>query len=241
MRITTAVVIATATLALSACSTTRGPGEDGYRLPGSGPTSNEEFEKMKGHLEQNAKSSTVKAVAEGAVASTVRPSVITVGNVGSLREVSAEDIPEFYRKSYVVSAEKWHPGVAPAMTEADLIKELAGYTGITTWNIPGFVSRRTTAAVRKADVALVDFPGKFSASFWGTTGDLVAARSNEDGLFFVTSVLCKESASDYSKCADQFVRGNFDGNTGVELERDLSQKSDGSRIDVTTYKAIPKI
>lgn len=241
MRITTAVVIATATLALSACSTTRGPGEDGFRLPGSGPASNEQLEKMKAHLEQNARSSSAKAVAEGAVASNVRPSVITVGNVGSLREVSAKDIPEFYKKSYLVSAEKWHPGVAPVMTEADFIKNLAGYTAITTWNIPGFLARRTTAAVLKTDVSLIDFPGKMSATMWGSTGDLVAARSNEDGMFFISSVLCKESAADYKACSNQFVRGNFDGNTGVELEQDLSQKSDGSRIDVTTYKAIPKI
>ena len=241
MRITSAVVIVAASLVLSACSTTKGPGEDGFRLPGGGPASNEQFEKMKAHLEQNARSSSAKATVEGVVAGEVRPGAITIGNVGSLREVSADQIPEFYRKSYVASAEKWHPGIAPVMTEAEFIDKLAGYTAITTWNIPGFVARRTTAAVLKADVPLIDFPGKMSATMWGSTGDLVAARSNEDGLFIVSSVLCKESSSDYSRCAEQFVRGNFDANTGFEIERDMSQKSDGSRIDVTSYKAIPKI
>ncbi|MYN45992.1 hypothetical protein GTP23_13130 [Pseudoduganella sp. FT93W] len=241
MRITTAVVIATAALALSACSTTRGPGEDGYRLPGAGPASNEEFEKMKGHLEQNARSSTAKATAEKAVASDVKPGVITIGHVGSLREVDPAAMSDFYKKSYLASAEKWHLGAAPAMSESEFTSSIAGYTGITTWNIPGFIARRTTAVVLKTDVPLIDFPGKFSASFWGTTGDLVAARSNPDGLFFVTSVLCKESATDYKACSEQFTRGNFDANTGVELENDLSQKVDGNRIDVTTFKAVPKI
>ncbi len=87
----------------------------------------------------------------------------------------------------------------------------------------------------------IDFPTQKAASFWGTTGDLVVVRSNEDGIFFVSKVLCKKSSDDYSKCAAQFALGQFDANTGEELDKDMSPKVGGARIDVTTFKIIPKI
>jgi len=127
------------------------------------------------------------------------------------------------------------------MTEEEFIKGVAGYAAVVTWSIPSVISRSTTAAIRVEDVSRIDFPGPRAANFLGSTGDLVAARSNVDGVFFVTDILCKESSADYKTCAAQYALGSFDQTTGAELEKDMRPKSDGNRIDVTTYKAIPKI
>lgn len=241
MRITSALVIVGVSLAVSACSTTKGPGRDGIPLFSSAPKTDAEVGKLRAQLEQNAKSSGAKAAAEGAVAGAARPGVIVVGSVGSFRELAAEIRSEYYQKSYMVASERWHPGTKPSLSEQEFSDVVAGYTSLTTWNIPGLVARRTISAVLPGDVQKIDFPSKFTAHMFGTTGDLVAARSNDDGAFFVSTVLCKESSPDYSKCAALYERGNYDANTGVEINTDMTQKSDGARIDVTTYKALPKI
>lgn len=127
------------------------------------------------------------------------------------------------------------------MTEAEFVSGVAGYTAVVTWSIPSVISRSITAAIREAEVGRIDFPGPRAANFLGSTGDLVAARSNADGVFFVTDILCKESSADYKICSVAYVTGSFDQNTGAELEKDMKPKNDGNRINVTTYKAIPKI
>jgi hypothetical protein len=126
------------------------------------------------------------------------------------------------------------------MSEADFTNQIAGYTGIVMWSIPGVIAGRRTAAVREIDVPKIDFPGVRMANFFGSTGDLVVASTNDDGAILIDQVLCKESASDYSKCSDQFTRGVFDKNTGAELGTGMTEKHGGARIDATTFQTISK-
>jgi len=126
------------------------------------------------------------------------------------------------------------------MSEADFTSQIAGYTGIVLWSVPGVISGRRTAAVREVDVNKIDFPGPRMANFFGSTGDLVVASTNDDGAILVDQVLCKESAEDYSKCADQFTRGVFDKNSGVELGSGMAEKSGGAHIDAVTFRTIFK-
>jgi hypothetical protein len=198
------------------------------------------MQKIKDQLTQNAKSSTAKAGVQQALDSSIRPGILVIGNVGSLRKLDGDVRNKFYEQSYKATAEKWHPGQAPVMSEAEFTSQVAGYTGIVLWSVPGVISGRRTAAVREADVPRIDFPGPRMANFFGSTGDLVVASTNDDGAIWVDQVLCKDAASDYSKCADQFVRGVFDKNTGAELGSGMEPKSGGAHIDVSTFHAIFK-
>lgn len=244
MSINNAIAITVVALSISACSTNSSksdPGHDGTRLFGGGTVSAADVDKMKSQLEQNARSTTVKTAAERAIAGDAKPGMVVIGKVGSFRKLDASIRSEFYKKSYLRTATQWHPNVPAVMSEAEFVDFIAGYTAVVTWSIPSVISRSITAAIRETDVSRIDFPGPRAANFLGSTGDLVAARSNADGIFFVTDILCKEPTADYQSCAAAYVTGSFDQNTGVELEKDLSQKVGGNRIDVTTFKAIPKI
>lgn len=237
------VLAVVVSLSMTACSTTKSntnPGSDGTVIYGGGATSTVDMQKIKEQLAQNAKSSVVKSGAQQALAGEVRPGILVIGNVGSLRKLDGDVRNKFYQQSYVATADKWHPGKAPAMPEDEFVSDVAGYTGIVLWSVPGVISGRRTAAVREIDASKIDFPGPRMANFFGSTGDLVVASTNSDGAIFVDHVLCKNVAPDYSKCSDQFVRGVFDKNTGAELGSGMEPKSGGAQIDATTFRAIFK-
>jgi hypothetical protein len=226
---------------MTACSTFKSnQGTDGVRLYGGGPTSPSDMQKIRDQITQNAKSSTAKVGLEQAINGDVRPGILVIGNVGSLRKLEGDTRSQFYKQSYTATAEKWHPGQPASLSEADFKSQIAGYTGIVMWSIPGVIAGRRTAAVREVDVPKIDFPGMRMANFLGSTGDLVVASTNDDGAILVDQVLCKESAPDYSKCSGQFVRGVFDKNSGAELGSGMAPKSGGAHIDVTTFHAIYK-
>jgi hypothetical protein len=244
VRITKFIFVVAVSSGLAACATKSEPGnsgQDGFHLYGGGPVSNTDLQKMKDQLVKNAKSSTAKAGVREALDNEPLPGTVVIGNVGSLRRVDANALLDMYTKAYVVGAEKWHPGKPPVMAEADFTSRVAGYTSVVLWSVPGVVASRRTVTVLEADVDGIDFPGQRAASFWGTTGDLVVARQNDDGMFFVSHVLCKKSASEYGNCEQQFARGLFDKNSGEELGNDRAPKNGGARIDVMTYKVIPKV
>lgn len=241
MRIASVIAVVTVSLGLSACSAIKSnQGTDGVRLYGGGPTSSSDMQKIKDQLTQNAKSTSAKAGAEQALQGDARPGILVIGNVGSLRKLEGDNRAKFYKESYSATAAKWHPNQPATMSEAEFTNQIAGYTGIVLWSVPGVIAGRRTAAIREVDVPKIDFPGVRMANFFGSTGDLVVASTNDDGAILVDQVLCKESAADYSKCSDRFTRGVFDKNTGAELGTGMAEKSGGAHIDVTTFHAIFK-
>jgi hypothetical protein len=198
------------------------------------------MQKIKEQLTQNAKSSGVKAAAQQAITGETRPGILVIGNVGSLRKLEGDNRTKFFKESYSATAAKWHPGQPASLSEAEFTSQVAGYTSIVLWSVPGVIAGRRTAAVREIDVPKIDFAGVRMASYFGSTGDLVAASTNDDGAILVDQVLCKESAEAYSKCSDQFTRGVFDKNTGAELGTGMAEKSGGARIDAVTFRTIFK-
>lgn len=244
MRINKYIVVIAVSSTLAACATKPSPdnpGSDGFHVWGGGRVSSSDAQKIKDQLAQNAKSSTVKGAAKEALDIEPVPGTVVIGNVGSLRALDVAARAEIYRTAYVVGAQKWHPGTPTVMSETDFTNTVAGYTGLVLWSVPGVVASRRTVAVLQADIAAIDFPGQRTANYFGVTGDLVVARQNADGVFFVSRILCKKSAPEYSQCEGQFARGLFDQNTGEELGNDRAPKTGGARIDVTTYKVIPKV
>jgi hypothetical protein len=73
----------------------------------------------------------------------------------------------------------------------------------------------------------------------GASGDLVAARTDRDGLLWIDRVLCKADRA-YPTCAEKYAIGVFDQNTGRELERDFKPKADGEWVDVSSYVRLSK-
>src|SRR5471032_2985684 len=122
-------------------------GTDGVRLLGGGPTSPSDMQKIKQQLTQNAESSATKSVAEQALTGETRPGILIIGNVGSLRKLEGDNRAKFYQQSYTATAEKWHPAQPASMSEEDFKNQIAGYTAIVMWSIPGLISGRRTAAV----------------------------------------------------------------------------------------------
>jgi hypothetical protein len=69
----------------------------------------------------------------------------------------------------------------------------------------------------------------------GTTGDLVAAKLDVDGLLWLDRILCKDDSA-YHACAGDYERGIFDENTGRELDRDRTLKPNGRAVSIDTYR-----
>jgi len=198
------------------------------------------MQKIKEQLTQNAESSATKSVAEQALTGETRPGILIIGNVGSLRKLEGDNRTKFYKESYSATAEKWHPAQPAVMSEAEFTHQIGGYTAIVMWSIPGLIAGRRMAAVREIDQSKIDFPSITTASVFGSTGDLVVASTNDDGVILVDRLLCKDAAADYSKCAEKYVRGEFDKNTGGEIGSRMVEKSGGARIDVNTFQKISK-
>lgn len=219
-------------IALSGCAVTA----DGLKMVQT-PPSADQTAKVKDQLQQNAETvTTAHAPNKTMSVRAAKPGIIWVGTTGPLRTLTGSELDKVYA-GYVKSAEKWHPGVEPIMDAASFKETTAGYTSIEIWSIPGLLNRRKLAIVTKDVAAQTDFASTAGSFLVGTTGDMVSARSNDDGMVYVERDLCREDAN-YRECASKYVRGAFDANTGQELENDLKPKPGGTKIDITTYERL---
>jgi hypothetical protein len=110
------------------------------------------------------------------------PGFFVVGTTGPLRPAEAEDRGAFYA-AYLQAAERWHPNVPPALSEADFQQKFAGWASIQIAGIPGIGSIRMRVLV-PADLAReTRFASAAGSLLIGTTGDLVAAKLDDDGLY----------------------------------------------------------
>lgn len=219
---------------VTGCAVTR----EGVRVGAGAPPSQSEVDKIRSQVQQNAQSAAAKKVVAGALASEMKAGVIVVGEAGPLRKLDEAARRESY-KSYVATAGQWHPGQAPVLSEADFVTQIAGWSTMQTFSIPGVMKLTQPALVRADDIIAIGFASTAASFLIGTTGDLVGAQSNADGMLIIDKILCKDSAPDYRACAREFAKGRFDINGGQELDRDMKPKSGGVRIDPSSYKVIP--
>ena len=162
-----------------------------------------------------------------------RPGLLLVGTTGPFRAVDPKDRDGLYAQ-YLKAAEVWHPGRPALMTQARLTERLAGWASVQTWGIPGVMSMRGRVLVTSDAVKDTQFASAGGSFMFGTTGDLIGARSDEDGIVWLERVLCKNTAG-YRSCAKQYRSGFFDANTGQELDKNRKPKLGGARIDPTSY------
>jgi hypothetical protein len=123
------------------------------------------------------------------------------------------------------------------MDAATFQDRLAGWASIQTFGIPGIGGIRLRMLVPANVVHEAQFASVAGSFLFGTTGDLVVARSDHDGLLWLERVLCHDDSS-YHACAKSYQAGVFDENTGQALGRDRKPKSNGGTVSVTTYMKI---
>ena len=154
--------------------------------------------------------------------------ILIIGTTGPLRKPGEKQREELYN-AYVKSAARRLPGAPPALSAAAFDEKLAGWASIQTSGVP-LMSWSPTVLVSSA--ALLQDTGFASAA-----GDLVAARTDPDGLVWVDRVLCR-SGEGFKDCAKKYQTGIFDESSGRELARDRKPKVDGALVDVTSYVSL---
>ncbi|WP_158904813.1 hypothetical protein [Burkholderia sp. L27(2015)] len=176
-------------------------------------------------IQQNSQSSAAVSPTTGASTSQpIQIGVILIGNVGPMHELDEYDRQQMYAR-YAKYATSWHPGKPIQLTEDNFVKQIAGWTTVT------FISGGTN--YRKVVLVPVGVADKVN---FASPGDLVVARSNEDGNVLLEKVLCSEQDAAYHQCASQFASAWFDIVSGRELDRDFKPSSHGALIDLATYK-----
>jgi hypothetical protein len=209
--------------------------KDGVGFAQRAPSSNQIAETRE-QLQSNA-AATAPAADGGAPADHAAPGILIIGTTGPFRAVSDREREEFYR-SYVAFAAQWHPGTPPRLDAAAFQAKLAGWASIETSGVPGIMSWRSRVLVPASAVHDTQFASAAGSFMFGTTGDLVAARGDDDGLVWLERVLCRDGAG-YRDCAKDYRAGVFDENSGLELDRHRRPKVGGAAVDVSSYLKLP--
>lgn len=216
---------------LAGCAASR----DGVRL-GTGP-SDSDIARVRNQITENAQKSAAKKVAADVLTPETKPGIIVIGETGVLHELDPAKRQRNY-KEFTDIAAKWHPGQPAYWSENEYAARIGGWTTLEIYSIPGIIALKLPVAAPKANMAQIDFASVAGAWLMNSTKDLVASRSTEDGISVIERVLCVSSSDDYKKCADQYIRGQFDAISGIELDRSAKIKVNGARIDTTTFKKI---
>jgi hypothetical protein len=179
----------------------------------------------------------------------VQSGVLIVGTTGPLRTLNDIERDDLYRR-YVSAASESNPGEAspnpasppgepPLLTAAEFKEKIAGWASIQTFSVPLVMNLRYRVLVPPTVAQETHFASAAASFVFGASGDLVAARSDRDGLLWIDRVLCKADRS-YEACAQKYAIGVFDENTGRELGRDYKPKPEGEWVDISSYLRLSK-
>lgn len=215
-----------AALALAACSTTY----DGVRVGVGTGHSDDYLAKQRQEAAGRVPAEIVRQASSWAGSS--RADVIVVGEAAALSPMAPDQRQVFYQE-YAKAATRHVPGRHLALDEQRFVAEIGGWSTIETFGAAGLLRFEQQAAVRAADIGNIRFASVLG-NLLGVTGDLVAARSNSDGLLVIERVLCRKGDPDRSACAQRYAKGQFDGH-GAELNSDLNVRPGGRRIDPVDY------
>lgn len=166
------------------------------------------------------------------------PGLLIVGTTGPLRTLDEKQRDESY-PAYVTYESQARPGEPPSLSPAEFQEKLAGWASIQTFGIPLVGSLRHRVLVPASAAHDARFASAAGSFLFGATGDLVAARSDRDGLLWIDRVLCKADRT-FESCAQKYQPGVFDEDTGRELGRDRKPKANGEWVDVSTYVRLSK-
>jgi hypothetical protein len=178
----------------------------------------------------------------------VQGGILIVGTTGPLRTLNDAERDESYR-GYVTVASQLHPGdaspgdaspgAAHVLTAAEFKEKIAGWASVQISSVPLVMNLRYRALVPLSVTQNTQFASAAASFVFGAGGDLVAARSDREGLLWIDRVLCKADRS-YEACTQKYALGVFDENTGRELGRDYRPKPDGEWVDSSSYVRLSK-
>jgi hypothetical protein len=181
---------------------------------------------LRTQLQENAASADAKETSP-------QPGLIVIGTTGPFRSIEDKDRPGFYA-AYVKVSGQWHPGEPPSMDADTFQGMLAGWASIQVSGIPGIMSVRLRMLVPTSVLHETQFSSAAGSFLFGTTGDLVVARTDHDSLLWLERVLCRDDRT-YHDCAKSYQLGVYDENTGRALDRDRKPKVNGGAVNLTTY------
>jgi len=164
--------------------------------------------------------------------------LIAIGQTAPYRPIDGEEEANHLYGMYLEYFDNWHLSRDPVMSYEQFKESVAGWTKIQIFSNLGFSYYRS-AFVPRTIVGEIGYPSVGGKIFASDDGDLVAAYTNEDGVCFVKTILCKESSADFSECRDKYQIGVFDASTGEKLDGKLQVKTGAPRIDPNTLLRIP--
>ena len=91
--------------------------------------------------------------------------------------------------------------------------------------------------IDKSELGEIKYPNSVEVALVQASGDLVAAKSNEDGVFFIEKYLCGRE-NNYKECKGNYSRGLFDAQSGRQLDYKFNLKENGENINTQTYEVI---
>lgn len=208
--------------------------KDGISVARRPPDANK-VAQVRDQLQQNAdiSASTTSGVDEPS-ANKRQLGILVIGTTGPLRSMEDKDRDGFYA-AYLKAAERWHPGLPAALSETQFQQKLVGWASVQISGIPGIVSTRMRVLVPANLAHDTRFASAAGSFLVGTTGDLVAAKGDVDGLLWLDRVLCQDDST-YHACARDYEKGIFDENTGQELDRDRKPKANGRAVNIASYR-----
>ena len=116
-------------------------------------------------------------------------------------------------------------------------KSVNGWTMLQTYNTPLIGALYSSIFIPSEASEDISYASTAEAFLVQGTGDLVAAISNSDGLFFLKKLLCSNKRT-YRECKKSFRRGIYDGESGKELDSKFSEKENGNTISLQTFEVL---
>lgn len=162
--------------------------------------------------------------------------MIAVGTVSAFRELKPDDVAAEYKK-YARDFEVWNVERPPILGPEEFSTLISGWTRIKIMGVPLLFAGYVKALVPIDAAVDVDFEPAVATALFQSSSDLVAAKTNPDGVFSIVSLLCKDQAG-YSDCAKDYKKGVFDSKTGLKIGGKMKLVEDGPRIDPVTFRLI---
>lgn len=170
--------------------------------------------------------------------------LIVVGRVTDFQAIEYDEFESVYKGQYLAFYEKWHGDGDPALSMGQFANTIGGFTKIAAWRFNGLgligAQKVTYALVPNRLEDGIQVPSVVDRFFWTGTSDLVAAKTNDDGVFVIKRVLCQEGP-EFDQCSKGYAKGLFEATTGTAIDEDLKPITGGPSIDIESFVKLDRV
>lgn len=161
--------------------------------------------------------------------------VLVIGTVSAYRDIGVSTNKVY--AAYSKAAKKFLIDKPISLTEQEFDRSVKGWTRVQVYNIPLVGALYSSSFISIDESIEINYASSVEAFLVQGTGDLVSAKSNSDGLFFIEKRLC-DRKNEYLVCKKNYKRGFFDANSGKELDSKFNEKKKGKVINIKTYEVL---